>query len=128
MRTMRERVWAAANVKLAVVTIDTDTGVPSGPAYASQTTDGRTQQLQPEEQRQEELSADADVYRRDARIRVGRVAQRRPSQRQADRRSSTKRACGPAARCEADLRPGRFGVLLLGRCRGPMFKCRTPRV
>ena len=27
MRTMRERVWAAANVKLAVVTIDTDTTV-----------------------------------------------------------------------------------------------------
>jgi hypothetical protein len=31
MRIMRERVWAAANVKLAVVTIDTDTGAPSGP-------------------------------------------------------------------------------------------------
>src|SRR6202166_1202071 len=27
MRTMRERVWAAANVKLSVVTIDTDTTV-----------------------------------------------------------------------------------------------------
>jgi hypothetical protein len=27
MRTMRERVWAAANVKLKVVTIDTDTTV-----------------------------------------------------------------------------------------------------
>jgi hypothetical protein len=27
MRTMRERVWAAANVKLEVVTIDTDTTV-----------------------------------------------------------------------------------------------------
>jgi len=27
----------------------------------------------PEEQRQEELSADADVHRRDARIRVGRM-------------------------------------------------------
>src|ERR1700681_4159464 len=27
MRTMRERVWAAANVKLAVITIDTDTTV-----------------------------------------------------------------------------------------------------
>jgi len=29
--TMRERVWAAANVKLEVVTIDTGTGAPSGP-------------------------------------------------------------------------------------------------
>jgi len=27
MRTMRERVWAAANVKLSVITIDTDTTV-----------------------------------------------------------------------------------------------------
>ncbi|PYT24911.1 MAG: hypothetical protein DMG57_27040, partial [Acidobacteria bacterium] len=27
MRTLRERVWAAANVKLEVVTIDTDTTV-----------------------------------------------------------------------------------------------------
>jgi hypothetical protein len=27
MRTMRERVWAAANVKLEVVTLDTDTTV-----------------------------------------------------------------------------------------------------
>jgi hypothetical protein len=29
MRTMRERVWEAANVKLEVVTIDTDTTVHS---------------------------------------------------------------------------------------------------
>ncbi len=27
MRSMRERVWAAANVKLEIVTIDTDTTV-----------------------------------------------------------------------------------------------------
>jgi hypothetical protein len=58
MRTMRERVWEAANVKLEVVTIDTDT---------------TAQGLQPEKQRQEKLSADADVHRRDARIRVGRI-------------------------------------------------------
>src|SRR2546430_6578340 len=38
-------------------------------AHALRSADGRTQKLQPEEQRQEKLSADADVYRRDARIR-----------------------------------------------------------
>src|SRR5215472_15025070 len=50
MQTMRERVWEAANVKLDVVTIDTDTTVHT--LYGQQ--NGRTQRLQPEEQRQEE--------------------------------------------------------------------------
>jgi hypothetical protein len=77
MRIMRERVWEAANVKLAVVTIDTDTTVHT--LYGQQM--GGRKGLQPEKQRQEELSADADVHRRDARIRVGRIAQRRPAQR-----------------------------------------------
>ena len=73
MRTMRERVWEAANVKLEVVTIDTDTTVHTlyperrKPACAAslvvRTTDGRAQELQPQEQRQEKLPADADVYR-----------------------------------------------------------------
>ena len=45
MRTMRERVWEAANVKREVVTIDTDTGAPSGPAHAVRTTNGRAQGL-----------------------------------------------------------------------------------
>jgi hypothetical protein len=84
MRAMRERVWAAANVKLEAVTLE----------------------LQPEEQRQEELPADADVHRRDAGIYLGRTAQRRPAQWQTDRRSHTECVCGPAAGCEADLWPG----------------------
>src|ERR1035441_9508284 len=48
-------------------------------AHAVRPTDGRTQELQPEEQRQEELPADTDVYSRDAGIRLGRIAQRRPA-------------------------------------------------
>jgi len=42
------------------------------PLWAS---DGRAQELQPEAQGKEKLSADVDVYSRDARILVGRVAQ-----------------------------------------------------
>src|ERR1035438_5671486 len=72
MRTMRERVWEAANVKLEAVTIDTDTGVPSGPAHALRPADGRTQEPQPQEQRQEKLPAHADVPGRDAGVQIGR--------------------------------------------------------
>src|ERR1035437_8670509 len=46
-RQMRERVWAAAQVRLAVATLDTDTGVPSGPAHAVWQADGGTEELQP---------------------------------------------------------------------------------
>jgi hypothetical protein len=105
MRTMRERVWAAANVKLAVVTIDTDTGVPSGPAHTLRPADGRTQKLQPQEQRQEKLPADAHVYRGNPGIRLGRIAQWRPPHGQTGRRSSAQRACGPTTRRDG-LRPG----------------------
>ena len=45
-RSMRERVWAAANVKLEAVTIDTDTTVHTR-LYGQQM--GGTQGLQPEE-------------------------------------------------------------------------------
>jgi hypothetical protein len=67
MRTMRQRVWEAGQ---------RETGGRHHRhghyrAHALRATDGRAQELQPEEQRQEELSADADVYRRDARIRLG---------------------------------------------------------
>ena len=110
MRTMRERVWEAANVKLKAVTLDTDTTVHT--LYGQQM--GGRKELQPEEQRQEELPADADIYRRDAGIHLGRTAQWRPSYRQTDRRSHTKCVCGPAAVREADFRAGRFGVLLPG--------------
>ena len=90
MRTLRERVWEAANVKLG----GRHHRHRHHRAHALRPADGRTQGLQPEEQRQEELPADADVYRRDAGIRLGRIAQRRPAHRQTDRRSS----CGMCVR------------------------------
>ena len=43
-------------------------------AHALWSSNGRTQRLQPEEQRQAQLSADADVHRRNAGIHLGRVA------------------------------------------------------
>src|SRR5437667_4262073 len=72
MRTLRERFWAAANVKLEVIT---DRHRHHG-AHAIWPADGRTPELQPEEQRQEKLPANADVYRRDTGIHLGRTAQR----------------------------------------------------
>jgi len=87
-------------------------------AHAVRPADGRTQGLQPEEQGQEELPADADVYRRDAGIHMGRIAQRRPAQRQTDWRSYSEGVCGPAGMRQADSRQGRFRILLLGSHRG----------
>jgi len=105
MRTMRERVWEAANVKLEVVTIDTDTTVHT--LYGKQM--GGRKSYNPKNKGKKSYSADADVHRRDARIRVGRIAQWRPAQRQADPRSSAECPGGLAVGRKADLRPGRFG-------------------
>ena len=68
---MRERVWAAANVKLEIVTIDTDTTVHT--PYGQQM--GGRKGYKPEEQGQEELPADLDVFGRDAGIHLGRATQ-----------------------------------------------------
>ena len=57
MRTMRERVWEAANVK----TGGRHHRHRHHRAHALWTTDGWAQGLQPQEQRQEELSADASL-------------------------------------------------------------------
>jgi len=53
MRTLRERVWAAANVKLEIVTLDTDTTVHT--LYGQQM--GGRKSYQPEEQRQSEATS-----------------------------------------------------------------------
>ena len=53
-------------------------------AHAVRQPDGRAQKLQPEEQGEEELSAHPELYRRDAGVRGGRVAQRRPARRAGD--------------------------------------------
>ena len=53
---MRQCVWQAGNVALRAVTLDTDTTVH----------DGRPQELQPKEQREEAFAAYADLPGRDA--------------------------------------------------------------
>ena len=47
-------------------------------------------------------------------VHLGRVAQWRPAQRQTGGRPHPQGVCGPAAGREADLRAGRFWVLLRG--------------
>jgi Transposase DDE domain group 1 len=63
-RTMRQRVGEAAHVGLKTITLDTDTTVHT--LFGSQM--GGRRSLQPEEQRQEELSADPDISGGDAGI------------------------------------------------------------
>src|ERR1035441_2814196 len=72
-------------------------------------------QLQPEEQRQEKLSADSDVSGRDQGIHCRGVAQRRPSDGQTDRGPSANGICRCAEDGENAAGSRRFGLLLLGR-------------
>jgi hypothetical protein len=67
-RHMRERVWQAAHVGLRAVTLDTDTTVHT----LFWPSDGRSQELQPEEQRQEKLPSRG----------IGRRTRQRPWLRQ----------------------------------------------
>ena len=110
-RRLRQRVWEAANVRLSVVVLDTDTTVHT--LFGNQM--GARTELQPEEQRQEELSADSDVSGRDQGIHRRGVAQRRPPDGQTDRGTPANGVC----RCAEDganaAGARRFGFLLLGR-------------
>ena len=83
--------------------------------HAVRQSDGSAQKLQPEEQRQEELSADPDVSGRDQGIHCRRVAQRRPSDGQTDRGASANGVCGCAEDGENAAGARGFGFLLLGR-------------
>ncbi|MEK7994932.1 MAG: hypothetical protein AAB403_14095, partial [Planctomycetota bacterium] len=80
---MRERVWAAANVALNGGHAGHGHRGALWAAHAVWQTDGRTQELQPQKQRQEQLSArprgHPDVSGRDAGIHCRRVAQRAPA-------------------------------------------------
>jgi hypothetical protein len=111
-RTMRERVWAAANVNLEAVTLDADATVHT--LYGQQM--GGRKSYNPKNKGKK--SYQPMLICRDAGIYLGRTAQRRSSQWQTDRRSYTECVCGPAAGRGADLRPGGFGVLLPGSGRG----------
>ena len=93
-RQLRERVWAAAQVKLETVTL----GHRHHRAHALRPPDGRAQELQPQKQRQAQLPADTDLPGRDARISDGRVARRRPAHGPTDRRPPGERFPGFAGR------------------------------
>ena len=88
---MRERVWEAANVKLTVVTLDTDTTVHT--LYGQQM--GGRKSYNPKNKGKKSYQPMLTFHRRDAGIRVGRIAQWRPADGQADR-TTIWRAC-PAA-------------------------------
>jgi hypothetical protein len=76
-RHMRQRVWEAANVGLTEATLDIRFADPSDGhdgAHPVRRPDGRAQELQPQEQGQEELPADADVSGGNQGVRGGRLA------------------------------------------------------
>ena len=66
-RILRERVWTAANAGLKSITLDADTRVHT--LYGRQM--GARKGYQPEEQRQEKLSAHSHLYRGNPRIHLG---------------------------------------------------------
>jgi hypothetical protein len=110
MRITRERVWEAANVKLEVVTIDTDTTVHT--LYGKQM--GGRKSYNPKNKGKRSYQPMLTFMAETRGIRLGRVAQRRPAQRPTDQRSSAECRGGTTAGREADLRPGRLGVVLPG--------------
>jgi len=107
-RRLRQRVWEAANVRLSAVVLDTDTTVHT--LFGNQMGARK-------EQRQEELSADSDVFGRDQGIHCRGVAQRRPPDGQTDRGTSGNGICRCADNGENTAGSRGFGFLLLGRGR-----------
>src|SRR6266576_6650227 len=83
-------------------------------AHSLREADGRTEELQPEEQGQEKFSTPADVYCGDQRVRRRRTAQRRSSHGEADRQAFGISDDHGAQRREGDLRTSRLWFLLLG--------------
>ncbi len=110
MRTMRERVWEAGNVKLAVVTIDTDTTVHT--LYGQQM--GGRKSYNPKNKGKKSYQPMLTFIAETREYVWGELRNGRSSHRQADRRSSAPRRRGGATGGEADLRPSGFGVLLPG--------------
>ena len=113
MRTMRERVWEAANVKLEVVTLDTDTTVHT--LYGQQM--GGRKGYNPKNKGKKSYQPMLTFLAETREYVWGELRNWRPAQRQADLRSSAECSAGLAAQREADLWPGRFGLLLPGSCR-----------
>jgi len=109
MRTLRERVWEAANVNLAVVTIDTDTTVHT--LYGQQM--GGRKSYNPKNKGKKSYQPILTFIAETREYVWGELRNGdRPTGKQIG--DHTKRVCGPALVRKADLRTGRFRVLLSG--------------
>ena len=92
-RQMRQRVWQAAHVGLKEVTLDTDTTVQT--VYGHQM--GARKGYNPKHRGKKSLSADPDIFGRDARSTwAGSCA--KETGRRANRSPRTWRACSPRCR------------------------------
>jgi hypothetical protein len=105
-RTMRERVWAAANVKLELVTLDTDITVHT--LYGQQM--GGRKSYNPKNKGKKSYQPDPEgtpTFIAETREYLwGELHKGGSPQWPTDRRSHTERVCGRAAGGEANLRPG----------------------
>src|SRR5580693_1839265 len=114
MQTMRERVWAAANVKLKVVTLDTDTTVHT--LYGQQM--GGRKSYNPKNKGKKSYQPMLTFIAETREYIWGELHNGdRPTGKQIG--DHIRNVCAvPAAGREANLRPGRFGILLPGSGRG----------
>jgi hypothetical protein len=114
MQTMRERVWEAANVKLTVVTIDTDTTVHT--LYGQQM--GGRKSYNPKNKGKKSYQPMLTFIAETREYIWGELHNGdRPTGKQIG--DHIRNVCAvPAAGREANLRPGRFGILLPGSGRG----------
>ena len=126
---MRERVWAAANVRLTVATLDTDTTVHT--IYGRQM--GGRKSYNPKNKGKKSFQprprGHPDVSGRDEGVHCRRVAQRGPAHGQRSGRAFASSLQGSAGVRARDLRAGWAQraprVLLLGR-RGRLSGTRLP--
>ena len=110
MRTMRERVWEAANVKLEVVTIDTDTTVHT--LYGQQM--GGRKGYNPKNKGKKSYQPMLTFLAETREYVWGELRNGDRPTGKPDTRSSAECPDSATAKREADLWPGRFGFLLPG--------------
>src|SRR5262249_31949366 len=110
-RRMRERVWEAAHVKLATVTLDTDTTVHT--LFGNQM--GGRKSYNPKNKGKKSYQPILTFLAETPGIHQWGVAQRGSAYRGADRPPSEECLRGPAAARKDDPRPRRFRLLLLER-------------
>ncbi len=113
-RRMREAVWAAGNIQLKSVTIDTDTTVHT--LYGKQM--GARKSYNPKNKGKKSYQPILSFIGRNQGIRGRRTAQWRSAHREADCAASSGSISIPASLRDVDFCACRFRVLLLGSGRG----------